>query len=149
MEVQAIAKNIRVSPLKVRLVAAQIKKMQPQDAIKMLEFVPKSASMPLKKVIASAIANAKNNYNLAEETLKFEHIIVGKGQVFKRFRPVARGRAHSILKRTSNIRVVITGEEHKKESEVSEGTKGAKGSEGTKGTEVTKAAEAAKDKNKK
>ena len=113
MEVTATAKNIRVSPNKVRLVVDQIKKMQPNDALRILDFVQKSASLPLKKVIASAIANAKNNHNLKEENLTFTEIQVGLGQVFKRYRPISRGRAHSILKRTSNIRIVLEAKEDK------------------------------------
>ena len=66
MEVRAIAKNVRVSPYKVRLVVNEIKKMQPADAVKMLDFVNKAASKPVKKVVMSAIANAKNN-NLDEK----------------------------------------------------------------------------------
>ena len=110
MEITATAKNIRLSPKKVRLLVAQIKKMDPQQALSVLDFTSKSASRPLKKVIASAIANAKNNFGLAEQTLKFKSIFVEKGPVLKRFRPVARGRAHSILKRTSRISVVLEGE---------------------------------------
>jgi len=109
MEVKAIAKNIRVSPQKVRLVVDQIKKLNPQGAINILDFVPKKSSKPLKKVILSAIANAKNNSSLEENSLVFKEISVGKGQVFKRYRPVARGRSHSILKRTSHIIVVLEG----------------------------------------
>ena len=111
MEVIAIAKNVRLSPKKVRLVVDQIKKLKPQDAVKILDFVPKGSSAILKKVISSAIANARNNNNLPEDTLVFKQIQVGKGVVFKRYRPVARGRAHSILKRTSHIKVVLEGEE--------------------------------------
>ena len=120
MEIVAVAKNVRISPQKVRLVASQIKKMRPQEAIKMLDFIPKGASTVLKKVIASAIANAKNNFNLSEDTLTFKEISVTKGIVFKRYRAVSRGRVHPILKRTSHIKVVLEGEQKKKVSEVSE-----------------------------
>ena len=120
MEIIAVAKNVRISPQKVRLVASQIKKMRPQEAIKMLDFIPKGASTVLKKVIASAIANAKNNFNLSEDTLTFKEISVTKGIVFKRYRAVSRGRVHPILKRTSHIKVVLEGEQKKKVSEVSE-----------------------------
>ncbi len=119
-QVIAQAKNVRVSPHKVRLVAAQIKKLEPQDAIKILDFVPKVASLPLKKVIASALANARNNYNVQQNNLKFAEIQVGKGQVFKRFRPVSRGRAHSILRRTSNIKIVLEGQEIQKDQSKSD-----------------------------
>ena len=111
MEVVAIAKNIRISPQKVRLVVDQIKKLSPANAVKILDHVSQRASLPLKKVIASAIANAQNNFGLNRNTLTIKEITVGKGPSFKRFRPIARGRAHSILKRTSNIRVVLVGDQ--------------------------------------
>jgi len=137
MEVSATAKNIRISPKKIRLVVDQIKKMDPAEALSILDFTQKSSSGPLKKIISSAIANARNNFGLEEGSLKFKAIEVGKGPVFKRYRPVSRGRAHAILKRTSHIKVVITGEEKKqsaakpsqtktelkKEEEVKNGTK--------------------------
>lgn len=116
MEVVAIAKNIRVSPQKVKLVVDQIKKMPPQKAITMLPHVNKSAAKPLKKVIGSAIANAKNNFGLDENSLSFKSVLVGKGMVFKRYQPVARGRAHPILKRTSHITVILEGEQKTKET---------------------------------
>ncbi len=110
MEVTAIAKNQRISPQKARLVVGQIKKMKPQEAVQILEFLPQKSSLLIRKVILSAIANAKNNYDIAEESLKFNQIQIGRGPILKRYRPVARGRAHSILKRTANIRVVLEGE---------------------------------------
>lgn len=119
MEVTAIAKNVRVSPQKVRLVVDQIKRMPPGKAITILDFVNKSAAKPLKKVIASAIANAKNNFGLVDNTLSFKSVLVGKGMVSKRYQPVARGRAHPILKRTSHITVILEGEQAKKVPQVS------------------------------
>ena len=110
MEVTATAKNLRISPQKARLVVAQIKKMKPQQSVQVLEFLPQKSAVLIRKVILSAIANAKNNNDLEEESLKFSQIQVGKGPMFKRYRPVARGRGHSILKRTSSIRVVLEGE---------------------------------------
>lgn len=114
MLVTAKARNLRVSPDKVRLVIGQIKKMPPQEAVKILDFVPKKSSKMIKKAVLSAIANAKNNFGLNETSLSFKEITVGKGIVFKRFRPVARGRAHSILRRTSNLTVILEGQEPKK-----------------------------------
>ena len=113
MQVTATAKYVRVSPQKVRLVVDQIKKMPPTKAIEMLAFIDKSASSALKKVILSAIANAKNNHNLKEETLLFKKIEVGNGPVSKRYQPISRGRAHPILKRTSHIMIVIDGQQGK------------------------------------
>jgi len=118
MEVTAIAKNVRLSPEKVRLVVEQIRKMKPQDSVAILDHVHKSSSPILKKVIKSALANAKNNFNLDEKTLVFKEILVGKGSVLKRYRAVARGRSHSILKRTSNVKVILEGEKTKEVSQV-------------------------------
>lgn len=127
MEITAVANNIRVSPQKVRLVVAQIKKMKPMDAIATLEFVPQKAAKPLKKAIASAVANAKNNLKLDESTLMFSEINIGKGISFKRYRAISRGRAHSILKQTSNIRIVLTGDKTKHVAKVQGNEKTEKG----------------------
>ena len=126
MEVKAIAKNIRISPKKVRLVINQIKNKKPQDAVKVLDFVNKGSASAVKKVIMSAIANAKNNYSLNEESLVFKQISASKGLTFKRFRPVSRGRVHHILKRASHLTVVLEGEEKKKVSDVSKVSKETK-----------------------
>ena len=118
MEVKAIAKNVRISPKKVRLVVDQIKNKKPQDAMKILDFVNKRSAPAIKKVIMSTIANAKNNYALDEESLVFKQISVSKGLTFKRYRPVSRGRVHHILKRASHLTVVLEGEQKvKKELE--------------------------------
>ena len=111
MEVKAIAKNIRLSPQKARLMVAQIKKMPPLQAVDSLNFTPQASAPILRKVILSAIANAKNNLSLEESSLKFKEIQIGKGPVYKRIRPVSRGRAHHILKRTSHIRIVLEGQQ--------------------------------------
>lgn len=113
MEVTATAKNIRISPQKVRLVVDEIKKMKPQEAIEILAHVNKRAALPLKKVMASAIANAKHNFGIDSQTLVIKSISVGNGRMLKRFRPVSRGRAHGILRKTSHITVVLEGQESK------------------------------------
>ena len=113
MQIQATAKNIRISHTKVRLVVDQIKKMKPQDSIALLTLINKSAAVPLKKVIASAIANAKHNQKLDEKSLVFKSIEVNQGRTLKRWQPVSRGRAHSILKRTSHIKVILEAGEDK------------------------------------
>ena len=93
----------------------QIKKMNPQDAIDILNFTNKASSEPLTKVIKSAMANGKNNLGLDQNSLKFKAIQIERGPVFKRFRPVSRGRGHSILKRTTHLTVTLEGEQPKKE----------------------------------
>ena len=113
MEVIATARYIRISPQKLGLVVAQIRKMPPQQAIAVLGFTGKKSAGPLKKVIASAIANAKNNFGLDENTLTFKSILVGIGPSSERYRPIARGRSHPILKRTTHIKVILEGETKK------------------------------------
>lgn len=113
MQIAATAKNIRISPQKVRTLVEEIKKMKPQDAIDILGLVNRSAATPLKKTIAAAIANAKHNHALDTNQLVFKSIQIGQGRVLKRFRPVSRGRAHAILKRTSYINVMLEGQETK------------------------------------
>lgn len=110
MKVIATGNNLRVSPKKVILLINEIRKLEPKAAVEILKFMPQAGSPMLQKVINSAIANAKNNYNLDLENLKFDEIQVGKGMIFKRFRAISRGRAHSIVKKTSNIRVVLEGQ---------------------------------------
>ena len=129
MEVTAIAKNIRISPKKVKLVVDQIKNKKPAEAVKILDFINKRSTPAIKKVIMSAIANAKNNHNLDEGSLLFKQISVNKGLTFKRFRPVSRGRVHHILKRASHLTVILEGEEKKKVSEVSDVSKVSKETE--------------------
>ncbi|HSX19088.1 MAG TPA: 50S ribosomal protein L22 [Candidatus Saccharimonadales bacterium] len=120
MEVTATAKNIGISEKKMKFLIDQIKKMGPQQAIAILDFTPKASSMPLKKAIASAMANAKNNLGLEESTLKFKSIFTTRGPMAKRFRPVSRGRAHAILKRSSHVTITLEGEQKKEVSKVSQ-----------------------------
>jgi large subunit ribosomal protein L22 len=120
MEVCAIAKNIRISSRKLKPVVAKIKKLEPQKALVTLSFINKSQALPLKKVIASAIANAKHNFGAREDSLKFKKIDIGKGRILKRYRAVSRGRVHQIRKRTVNIKVVLEAEPEAKRGEVKE-----------------------------
>ena len=107
MEVKAEAKYIRISPRKVRLVVNAIRGLTPQKALTYLKFVNKSGAVPISKVIKSAMANAQNNFGLKPEDLKFKKIRVESGPTLKRWQAVSRGRAHSIMKRTSHIKVIL------------------------------------------
>jgi len=106
---QAIAegKNLRISPKKVRFVAHNLRGKQAAGIVESLRFVPRKAALPLLKVVKSAMANAEKNKGLKPEKLFIKEILVNEGPVMKRFRPVSRGSAHSILKRTSHIKVVL------------------------------------------
>ena len=109
-QVRAVAKYIRTTPRKMRLVADMIRGKSAQEAWNILEFTPKRATGPMKKVLESAIANAQNNNDIAPDTLKVWRVMVDEGPTLKRFRPRARGRASAIKKRTCHITVVVTPE---------------------------------------
>lgn len=106
-EVTATSKNLRISQKKMELVSRNFRGKKAEEAYASLRFVPKKAATPLAKVLKSAISNAKNNFEMDTEKLVIKDITVGQGPTLKRFRPVSRGRAHSILKRTSHVKVVL------------------------------------------
>lgn len=107
MEVKAIAKYIRVSPRKTRLVANTVKGRKVGEALSYLKFTPKRSARIISKVLRSAIANAEQNPNVDVDTLFIKEILVDQGPTLKRFRPRAMGRATRILKRTSHVKVVL------------------------------------------
>ena len=111
MEVKAKLNNLQMSPYKVRVVANQVKDLPLPDALDMLEFSTKKAAKPLKKVLASAMANAKNNFELERDSLSIKELQVGDGRRLRRLKPRARGRGNVSQKRASNVRVVLEGGE--------------------------------------
>lgn len=111
MNVQAVAKGISMSPRKVGVVAALVRGRTVADALVILEHTPRRSAEPVMKVIASAKANAEHNHNLKPGTLKIVEISVSPGPRLKRYRPAAQGRALPFQRKTSHIRVVVTGEE--------------------------------------
>ncbi|MGF6822469.1 50S ribosomal protein L22 [Microbacterium sp. A196] len=113
--VESIARvrHIRVTPQKARRVVALIKGKQAQEALAILKFAPQSASEPIYKLVASAIANAqvkadRDGEYLDEQDLYVANAYVDEGTTLKRFRPRAQGRAFQIKKRTSHITVVLS-----------------------------------------
>lgn len=98
--------NYRQSPRKVRLVTDLVKGKKITDALVQLSFVPKRASLPVEKLLRSAVANAKVK-GIAEENLSIENIEVNEGATLKRMRPRARGSAFRINKRTSHVTVTL------------------------------------------
>ena len=107
MLVSAKAKRLRLSPLKARLVADQIRGKRVDDAINILSFAPQKAAGLVRKVLESAIANAENNEGADVDELKVSAIFVDAGVTMKRIRPRAKGRADRILKRTCHITVSV------------------------------------------
>ena len=107
IQVRAVAKYIRTSPRKMRLVADLIRGKSAQEAWNMLEFTPKRAAGPMKKCLESAIANAQNNNDIPADSLTVHRVMVDEGPTLKRFAPRARGRASAIKKRTSHITIIV------------------------------------------
>jgi large subunit ribosomal protein L22 len=107
MEAKAVAKYIRMSPQKVRLVADLVRGKKVEEATQILQFTRKYAADPVSKVLKSALANAKQNPNIDENILFVKEIFVDQGPSLKRWRARAQGRAASIKKRMSHITVVL------------------------------------------
>lgn len=103
----ATAKYIRISPSKVRVVMDVLRGKSVVEAVAILENTPKSASEPLIKLINSAAANAENNQGLTKDELFVAELRADAGPIYKRYQPVSKGRAHSIMKRTSHLTVVL------------------------------------------
>src|SRR5689334_20964264 len=103
----ARATYVRVTPMKARRVVELIRNLPAQQALSVLEFAPQAASEPVRKVLASAIANAEHNFSLDPETLIVSRAFVDEGPTLKRFRPRAQGRAYRINKRTSHITIEV------------------------------------------
>lgn len=104
---KAVAKYVRISPYKVRIVLDIVRGKGYKEAIAILENTPKSASEPVKKVLMSAAANAENNLGLSKDNLYVAACYADQGPTLKRVNPVSKGRAYRILKRTSHITVVL------------------------------------------
>ena len=105
---KAYLKNYRQSPRKVRLVADLIRGKSVADAESALTFMTKRATGMFHKLLASAVANAEHNFKVGSDTLYVSAVSVTKGPTLKRIRPVSRGRAHRINKRTSIVTLVLS-----------------------------------------
>jgi large subunit ribosomal protein L22 len=106
-EAQAVARNLRVSPRKLNLVAGLIRGKKVDDAIADLEFSRKRIAQDVRKCVMSAVANAENNHGLDVNELVVSEAFVGKNLVMKRFAARGRGRASSIMKPFSQITVIV------------------------------------------
>jgi large subunit ribosomal protein L22 len=108
MEVRAIARDIGIPPRKVRLVTDAVKGRKVTEALAILKFLPNAAARPVSKVVASAVANAENNYSLDPSELYIIHIVADPAPMVARVRPRPHGRASYILRRSSHITVVVS-----------------------------------------
>jgi large subunit ribosomal protein L22 len=110
---RAVARHVRISPMKARRVVDLVRGLPAKEALTVLKFAPQAASETVYKVLASAIANAENNERLDPDSLLIRAAYVDEGATLKRFRPRAQGRAYRIRKRTCHITIevesVVTG----------------------------------------
>jgi large subunit ribosomal protein L22 len=106
-EALAVNTQIRGSAQKLNLVAGLIRGKKAEEALSILTFSPKAMARDVRKVLASAIANAENNHNLDVDSLVVAEASVGKSLSMKRWNPRARGRAARIVKPFSRVRIVV------------------------------------------
>ena len=104
---RAVARHVRISPMKARRVVNLVRGLPAKEALTVLQFAPQAASEQVYKVLASAIANAENNERLDPDALLVSEAFVDEGPTMKRFRPRAQGRAYRIRKRTCHITIAL------------------------------------------
>jgi large subunit ribosomal protein L22 len=107
MEAKAVARFVRVSPRKVRLIMDEIRGMKVEEALRLLSYSPQKGSTILKKLVGSAVANATANSEVDVDALVVKRIFADEGPAWKRFRPRAMGRATRIRKKTSHLTVIL------------------------------------------
>ncbi len=107
MEAKAIAKYIRISPSKLRIVMNLIRGKKVGEAFAILKYTPKVGSEVIEKVLRSAVANAEHNFNMDVEKLVVSTCFVDAGPTMKRIHPRSRGQAFKILKRSSHVTVCV------------------------------------------
>ena len=103
---KASLNNYRQAPRKVRLVAGLIRGKKVEEAVVELDFLAKRAGLPIKKLLLSAVANAKQ-MGIEKENLFIKEICVDKGVTMRRMMPAAMGTGHRINKRTSNLNIIL------------------------------------------
>jgi len=106
-EVRAVLRFLRMSPRKVAVIAGAVRRMPAGEAVDYLKLVNKAASLPVRKLISSAIANGENNFEMTKDNLYIKKITVNQGPTLKRYQPRAFGRAGLIRKKTSHVEVVL------------------------------------------
>ena len=127
---RAQVRYVHITPMKARRVVDLIRGLPAEEALAVLQFAPQAAAETVRKVLASAMANAEHNEGVRDRaSLVVSEAYVDEGSTLKRFRPRAQGRAYRIRKRTSHITVVV---ESRPEAAASGGraSKAAKASKG-------------------
>ena len=111
MEAKAHIKYARISPRKVKIVCDLIRGKDTKTAKAILMGTPKAAAELMLKLLNSAVANAENNHEMDPDSLYISETFANPGPILKRIRPVGRGRAYRINKRTSHITIVVAEKE--------------------------------------
>ena len=107
MEAKAIAKSVRMSPIKLKPVASLVRGKNLAEALTILRFTPGKGAEIVEKVVKSAAANAENNFDMDPDNLYVAEVYANKGPTMKRWRAGAQGRASMILKRSSHVGVTL------------------------------------------
>ena len=107
MEVVASARQIRVSPRKVRLVLDTVRGKKVDEALAILSFLPTPVARTVAKVVKSAAANAENNYQMTPARLRIVKTFANEGQTLRRYRAGARGRVNPFRRRFSHITIIV------------------------------------------
>ena len=107
MESKAVAKFVRITPRKVRVVLDLIRGKNVAEAFAILKFTPKAGAVVVEKVLRSAVTNAENNYDMDVDKLVIKTAFADDGPTMKRIHPRSRGQAFKILKRTSHVTIVV------------------------------------------
>lgn len=108
MEAKAIAKWIRISPIKARLLTSQIQGKSVEEALRLTRLARVKAARIVRKCLESAIANAEHNYDMDVDALWVKEARVDKGPFWKRLRPGSRGKISIRKRRTSHITIVVS-----------------------------------------
>ncbi len=108
MQVRAIARDIGIPPRKMRLVTDAVKGLTVNEALAYLQFIPNAGAKPVSKVVASAAANAENNYNLNPDDLYILNIVTDDSFRVKRIKARPHGRPARILRRFCHVTVIVS-----------------------------------------
>src|SRR5579883_713894 len=107
MQVRAVARNIGIPPRKMRLVTDTVKGKTVADALAILQYLPNAGAEPVRKVVASAAANAENNYNLNPDDLYILNIVTDDARRYKVPKARSHGRYGYIQRRSSHVTVIV------------------------------------------
>ena len=107
MEAKAVAKYVRMSPIKLKPIADLVRGKDLDEALTILKFTPGKGSEIIEKVVLSAAANAENNHEMNRDDLYIAEVYANQGPTMKRWRAGAQGRASMILKRSSHVGVTL------------------------------------------